>query len=295
MAWIELHQTLPTNKKTIRFKNLLRISVPQAVGHLCILWLWALDNASDGDLSGFTAAEIAEFASWSGESANEFVQALIKAGFIDSDMILHDWYDYAGKLVDKRRQNAERMRAKRAELVQRTCNTCAGTTVPNRTVPNQLSPDGDNIPPLSPINGGQTPDYFEPERPGVPLPSEPKPRRKKASALSKVLEARFNRFWAIYPRRVSIGDAERAWAKIEPSDDLTDRIIASVDKALTYDSRFRETQFTPLPATWLNQRGWENEYEVNVTANATVPKAGSSKPNTLRILADIAAEGGISN
>lgn len=107
MAWIELHQTLPTNKKTVRLKNLLRIKTPQAVGHLCILWLWALDNAPDGDLSGFSPEEIAEFSCWQGKNPGDFVGALVQAGFIDSDMMIHDWYEYAGKLLDQRKAQSE--------------------------------------------------------------------------------------------------------------------------------------------------------------------------------------------
>ena len=48
LAWIELHQTLPQSGKLMRLKRELRIRTPQAVGHLCLLWLWALDNAPDG-------------------------------------------------------------------------------------------------------------------------------------------------------------------------------------------------------------------------------------------------------
>ena len=55
MAWMELHQSLPQNKKTLRLKRLLKIRTPQAVGHLCMLWLWAIDNAPDGDLTPFGA------------------------------------------------------------------------------------------------------------------------------------------------------------------------------------------------------------------------------------------------
>jgi len=118
VAWIELHQTLPANKKTMRLKKLLRIKTPQAVGHLCILWLWALDNAPNGDLSGFSADEIAEVSQWTGKNPDDFLSALTESGFVDGDLHLHDWYSYAGKLVDKRERNTERMRPARAEHVQ---------------------------------------------------------------------------------------------------------------------------------------------------------------------------------
>lgn len=64
MAWIELHQTLPQNKKTLRLTSILRIDTPQAVGHLCMLWLWTLDNAQDGNLEPFLNAELARISGW---------------------------------------------------------------------------------------------------------------------------------------------------------------------------------------------------------------------------------------
>ena len=46
----------------------------------------------------------------------------------------------------------------------------------------------------------------------------------------------------------------------EPDDAATDRIIAAVEAAKKYDSRFRERQFTPNPASWLNAKGYMNDY-----------------------------------
>lgn len=107
MAWIELHQTLPTNRKTMRFKRLLKIKTPQAVGHMCMLWLWAIDNAPDGDLSSFDADDIAEAGGYTGKDPSAFVDALIGAGFVDDDgdnLHLHDWMDYAGGLIEHREE-----------------------------------------------------------------------------------------------------------------------------------------------------------------------------------------------
>lgn len=154
MAWIELHQTLPTNKKTMRLSIILNIDAVQAVGHLCFLWLWAIDNAPDGNLSNFYNGEIALVAGWKGDP-DDFVNALIKSGFVNENKSLHDWYDYAGKLIEKRRDDADRKRTAREKTeeirkksagrpadIQRTseinpCDGAGNSTVPNRTVPNQ--------------------------------------------------------------------------------------------------------------------------------------------------------------
>ena len=115
MAWIEVHQTLPPHRKIKKFKRNLNIKTPQAVGHMVMLWLWAIDNAPDGDLSGIDPDDIAEAAEWP-KDGKAFVDALIDSGFLDVGMQLHDWVDYVGKLMEKRETKREndRERQRRA-------------------------------------------------------------------------------------------------------------------------------------------------------------------------------------
>ena len=113
MAWIELHQSLPTNRKLLRFKALLNLKTPQAVGHLCILWLWALDNAPDGELGNLPARELAQVCQWNERRAGELLDALITSGFLDRDgdsLRIHDWESYGGKYQEKREKAKQRMR-----------------------------------------------------------------------------------------------------------------------------------------------------------------------------------------
>jgi len=66
----------------------------------------------------------------------------------------------------------------------------------------------------------------------------------------------FEKFYAKYPNKVKKERALKAWLKHNPD-------IAVVLKALEYqvsnDRRFREKEFTPHPASWLNDKEWENE------------------------------------
>ena len=121
-----------------------------------------------------------------------------------------------------------------------------------------------------------------------------RPRKRKPSTLSKIQEGRFNRFWAIYPRKVSIGDAEKAWAKIEPNEELTDTIVAAVETAKRCDTRFRETRYTPHPASWLNSKSWENQYDGPEDYPPPPPPRGpGGRPDTLGVLeAMLGEEGG---
>jgi len=153
MAWIESNQELARHPKAKKAARMLGISVPAVVGHLHFLWWWCLEYAQDGDLSQFDDSDIADAAGWEGE-AKPFIQALIDCGpgesfgFLeqseDGGILIHDWMDYAGRLIEKRQANTKRMRNARAKHVQRTCNERAGATVPNPTVPNSTVPINNN-------------------------------------------------------------------------------------------------------------------------------------------------------
>lgn len=138
MAWIEVHQSLIRHRKTTSLGNLLDVPRMSAVGHIIALWLWALDNTEDGDLTGLDPSVIAVAAEWPG-APEVFVDAAVKAGFLDrtSDSLqIHNWMDYAGKLVTQRRKDRERKRAQRMSAgnpsdVRRN----SSATVPYRTLP----------------------------------------------------------------------------------------------------------------------------------------------------------------
>ena len=129
MAWLEAHQELPRHPKTKRFARMLKISIPQAVGHLFLLWWWALDYAENGDLSKYDAYDLADAVQWDGDP-EEFLSAMIECGpgetcgFIEKDedgnIFIHDWDKYSGRLVEKREKNrirkAEERKNKSAKI-----------------------------------------------------------------------------------------------------------------------------------------------------------------------------------
>ena len=117
MIWLPVHTDLPRNIKLKRFSQLLNIKQAHAVGHLVMLWLWALEVTPKGDLSGFRDAEIAEAAGWTRRDKECFVRALIEAGFLETDYRIHDWDDYAGDLLMRREK--DRLRKQKQRLLDR--------------------------------------------------------------------------------------------------------------------------------------------------------------------------------
>jgi len=93
----------------------------------------------------------------------------------------------------------------------------------------------------------------------------------EVQALTKISpgDARFERFWAAYPRRVSKQDARKAWDKLHPSEVMTSTIIAAVEaQKLWPEWRKDGGTFVPYPASWLRAGGWDNE-----------PTAPASRPD----------------
>lgn len=90
------------------------------------------------------------------------------------------------------------------------------------------------------------------------LPEEQRERATRRSSLGD----RFEQFWESYPKKRSKGAAEKAWAKIKPSEQLLGQMLDALERAKTSVDWTKEGgKFIPYPATWLNAKGWEDEYQ----------------------------------
>lgn len=120
IPWIQIYSNLIHHPKTTNLADELGIrsadANPNAVaaGMLVSLWLWAAQNATDGDLSGCSDRAIAEAAEYK-KKPSAFVSALVKARWLDEDRKLHKWEEYASLLQDMN----DRQKANTAERVRR--------------------------------------------------------------------------------------------------------------------------------------------------------------------------------
>lgn len=245
MAWIESHQTLAGHPKTRKLARLLKVSKPAAIGHLHCLWWWAIDYAEDGDLSRYDEMDIAIASEWEGDPADLF-DALVMSGFLDltttdgTAACIHDWDDYAGKLIERRKANAERMRKARAEQdagtnnerashVQRTQR--ARVERPNQTVPNHTVPN-----------------HTEPQEP---------PRKRDEGSVRLTYSTAFESFWQAYPSGHGVKKAAyEHWKRIKPDDAMVEEILAGVHGWLQSD-RWRRG-YVMDAQRWLKDRAWES-------------------------------------
>lgn len=258
MPWIESHTSLRYHPKVARLSRKLSIPIPAAMGHLHCLWHWALEFASDGDITKFDIDEIAAAAMFDpndydlsggdigGDSA--FVKALVDSGWLDeseTSLTLHDWWEYSGQLMESRRQaqeggkfgNHKRWHQDRG-VVDPTCSFCRVVESPPESPPDE-----------------------EKNRP----PSRPESHRTEPNRTEQNQDqehADFQTFWDLYPRHHQNGKpgggASRSktvdrWKKLSDNDrSLCLTAVRHYADATTYPD-------APFPAhatTWLNEKRW---------------------------------------
>jgi hypothetical protein len=87
-------------------------------------------------------------------------------------------------------------------------------------------------------------------------PKAPTKARKRAVRVPLDCPS-FQEFWTAYPRKEAIADAEAAWVANDCASKLPE--ILKVIRARKPAWQSGEPRFIPLPATWLNRRGWQDE------------------------------------
>jgi hypothetical protein len=283
MAWIESHQELGQHPKTKRFARALQISLPAAVGHLHFLWWWALSYAQDGDLTDYAAEDIADAICWDGDP-QQAVDALIKCGFVDEQdgtRSIHDWYEYAGRLIDQRQANRDR--SQRARNAKKQAPNTNGTHTVRERTENVQEPNAATVPDLT--------------QPDQTVPNQPDPTEQNHTPHSPpqaegggadLDQQRFDEFWANYPKKTGKADARKSWKRAKVTVDLHDRIITAIEQAKHTEQWQRDNgRFIPNPATWINQGRWDDEPMPQGTGPPTPP---SGKFDTLGALRDIISD-----
>jgi hypothetical protein len=78
----------------------------------------------------------------------------------------------------------------------------------------------------------------------------------------------FDDFWKAYPKKVSKADAVRAFDKAVRKTSPPE-VLAGLERAVRFDQRFKTRQYTPNPATWLNDEGWNDEHPTHDFQSST--------------------------
>lgn len=71
----------------------------------------------------------------------------------------------------------------------------------------------------------------------------------------------FEKFWAAYPKKSQKHNAFRLWQRLKPDGELIALIMLKLSQARATESWLEQNgRFVPNPASWLQARGWLDEY-----------------------------------
>jgi hypothetical protein len=101
----------------------------------------------------------------------------------------------------------------------------------------------------------------EAEKVTATLEDKPSKSGPRSPFKSRRQEQLFDEFWAEYPKKRSKGQAEKTWVKLKPDEQLFEAIMTGLKRAKTsVDWAKNGGQYIPYPSTWLNAKGWEDDY-----------------------------------
>jgi len=109
------------------------------------------------------------------------------------------------------------------------------------------------------LNIDNTNKKTHPVNPGL-AKRNPDESYSQSQSQSQIQEERFKTYWSAYPKKTGKGAAKKAWAKINPSAALLQKILTALEWQTKSEQWTKDRgQFIPNPATYLNQERWEDE------------------------------------
>lgn len=93
-------------------------------------------------------------------------------------------------------------------------------------------------------------------------PPESNPIQSESEYKSESESSAFERFWAVYPKKVGKKDAKKAFGKVKEDVQI---LIDAVERQKLSSQWCKDGgQYIPNPATWLNQERWADEMDMNM-------------------------------
>ena len=75
----------------------------------------------------------------------------------------------------------------------------------------------------------------------------------------------FDKFWALYPKKLAKADARKAWAQTKDIRPELTNLLNAVKAACKTEAWMKDGgKYIPHPATWLRGERWDDELEVKL-------------------------------
>jgi hypothetical protein len=263
MPWIRLDDQFPDHPKVIA-------AGPMAAWlHVCGIG-YCNRLLTDGLIPKGQVRKLAD-----ADDAMALATRLVEVGLweeVEGGYRIHDFLDY--------QPSAEQVKAERADNAKRQHEWRERKKQERNAVTNTVTDGVSNAPRNAPVTGAPYPSRTHPDPvndqdqestppiPPAPSPSKPSPPSgggrtihpvPRPTTLNAAQQERFDRWYPDYPNKQHRPAAEKAFAKLNPDDDLTDRLIADV--AARRGGRKWQAGYIEEPARYLTERVWEDDIE----------------------------------
>lgn len=232
--WFRWHHGSVTDPKF----QLIARQARARLGDVLAVWAFVLEGASANADRGFVGNLDAEaldcLLGAEDGTTQRITDAMRLRRLIDDSGRIAAWEKRQPRREREGDSSAGRTREYRERLKQQ-CDADANHVTPSDASVAQKTPRGE-------------------ERRG----EERKPPR--SSACAAALPDGFGQFWSAYPAKKAKPAAVKAWAKLHPDEQVQAAILAGIERERRSEQWTRDGgRFIPHPATWLNQRRWEDE------------------------------------
>lgn len=239
------------------------LDCPPVVAHglLAGLWAFAFKFAQDGDITRFSARQIATATGWEG-NPDKLLEALEEAGFVEQTnrtnrtKSLHDWYEWGGALFAERTYHSRRRwnqrHAKDVDMQEEVSQRVAAT---NTRVTQCRSDTVRQSATVAPEERRE--EEIKPLKPLTLLPSP----RGDGGRETKHRQKQFDEvFWPDYPNKQGKAQARKKWTRLADEDRARAIFVA---KAMAYsvEQGWKDAKLCPYGSTFINQRRWEDWFD----------------------------------
>lgn len=101
-------------------------------------------------------------------------------------------------------------------------------------------------------------------------PDKDKDKDKEVNPLTPASPVGFAEFWETYPKKIGKGAAEKAFQKYKIGGKLLPNVLKAIERARGSEQWRKDGgQYIPNPATWLNQRRWEDDAGSGLFSDST--------------------------
>lgn len=220
--WIKMRSDLLTHPKVVRMSSMLKADRLRTIGALFAVWCLFDAHSEDGTLPGYTEDVLNDLVGMKGCAA-----AMRAVGWLHSDdggLTMPEFGEHNGKSAKVRAEDSKRKRIERTNVRE----------IPDKT----------------------------PDKPRTDSGPEKRREEKKEEDTPKPPAATpdgFAEFWRAYPKKAAKPAAEKAFRAAKLNGHLPD-VLADIRTKSASDDWLKDGgKFIPNPATYLNQRRWEDE------------------------------------